>query len=266
PVIFLSANSDDATVSEALSSEPFGYLTKPVNDRSLHTAIRMALYKYAMEMHLRRSEEQFRLIADLLGESLYLIARNYTIRYVNRCGAELTGRHADDVVGKPVTTVLPESISRALTNAVARVFETGTTFIKTGRYEFNGSVVWLETTILPFHKDDGKVVTVLGISRDISDRILLEEEMNRKGLIQLEKNMEQFQVLNDKIRNPLQVIAVMATLEKTPNNEKILKQVAVIDDLIDQLDKGWAESRKVRSFLLRHYGHGEALDGNRPGP
>ena len=80
--------------------------------------------------------------------------------------------------------------------------------------------------------------------------------MEKEGISQIEKNMEQFQVLNDHIRNPLQIIAALTTLDNGPSAGKVLKQIAVIDDLVTRLDKGWVESEKVRSFLLRHYGHG----------
>lgn len=257
PVVFLTANSDEATVNEALRSDPFGYITKPVDDRSLKTAIRIALYKHDMEGRVKASEEQFRNIANLLDESIFLIARNYAVKYLNQCAANLAGKDVEACTDKHIQALLPEPIGKALGIAVAEVFETGTPFRKTGRYEFNHTTVWLDTSILPFHRNGKDVTHVLGISRDITARILLELEMEKKGVGQLERNMEQFQILNDKIRNPLQIISSLATIEKGPGSQQILAQVAIIDHLVDRLDSGWAESKKVRSFLLRHYGHGE---------
>lgn len=49
PVIFLTANSNDAVLSEAKFSEPFAYLLKPFEERQLRTNIEMALYKNKME-------------------------------------------------------------------------------------------------------------------------------------------------------------------------------------------------------------------------
>ena len=45
PVIFLTANSNDSVLERAKISEPFGYLLKPFDHRSLKSNIEMALYK-----------------------------------------------------------------------------------------------------------------------------------------------------------------------------------------------------------------------------
>ena len=71
--------------------------------------------------------------------------------------------------------------------------------------------------------------------------------------------MEEFQILNDQIRNPLTIIASIVTIEEGPQTEKILEQVQRIDDLVKRLDMGWIESNKVRSFLLRPFKHGAEL-------
>lgn len=59
PVIFLTANSNDAVLEEAKISEPFAFLLKPFEERQLRTNIEMALYKNKME------QERERLIREL---------------------------------------------------------------------------------------------------------------------------------------------------------------------------------------------------------
>jgi hypothetical protein len=68
--------------------------------------------------------------------------------------------------------------------------------------------------------------------------------------------MEQFQILNDQIRNPLQAIMGYIDIDCTVFTPKIKEQIQLIDTLVARLDKGWMESEKVRSFLLLHYRHG----------
>ena len=38
--------------------------------------------------------------------------------------------------------------------------------------------------------------------------------------------------------------------------DNIVKQITVIDQIVDKLDKGWIESEKIRNFLMKHYGIG----------
>ena len=112
---------------------------------------------------------------------------------------------------------------------------------------------------MPLSSDPAVPAQILWIARDITDWKEIQRTMEKEGIVQIEKNMEQFQILNDQIRNPLTIIASLVSLEEGPNTEKILGFVKIIDDLVHQLDKGWIESSKVRSFLLRHYRHGEKL-------
>lgn len=46
PVIFLTAYSDDVTLSRAIRTNPYGYLIKPVRPRELYTTIETSIYKH----------------------------------------------------------------------------------------------------------------------------------------------------------------------------------------------------------------------------
>lgn len=50
PVIFLTANSNDAIINRAKVSEPFAYLLKPFEERHLKINVEMSLYKHRMEL------------------------------------------------------------------------------------------------------------------------------------------------------------------------------------------------------------------------
>jgi CheY-like chemotaxis protein len=71
PVIFLTANSDEAVLDQAKVSEPFAYLLKPFEERQLRTNIEMALYKSRMERErdrlMRELQEALATIKTLSG-------------------------------------------------------------------------------------------------------------------------------------------------------------------------------------------------------
>jgi PAS domain S-box-containing protein len=81
----------------------------------------------------------------------------------------------------------------------------------------------------------------------------LTEAQKREAYEQIEKNIEQFAILGDHIRNPLAVIVGLADLTEGEASGRILEQARLIDGIIDQLDRGWIESEKVREFLRRYY-------------
>ncbi len=77
--------------------------------------------------------------------------------------------------------------------------------------------------------------------------------MRRQAFKQIERNIEQFAVLGDHIRQPLQVTLGRAELlDDEGAAEVIREQVWRINNYIKQLDQGWVESRKIREYLQRH--------------
>ena len=94
---------------------------------------------------------------------------------------------------------------------------------------------------------------IVGTVQDITERMTLEDE-RRQLIRQIQRNMAELMILNDGIRNPLAIVE--AVLEFKPNNchEEVLTQISRIDAMVSQLDKRWAESEKIFSYLQKHYG------------
>lgn len=57
PIIYLTAHHDDDTLERSKSTNPYGYLLKPLNDRDLNACLRMALSRIEYENKLKDSEE-----------------------------------------------------------------------------------------------------------------------------------------------------------------------------------------------------------------
>jgi len=53
PIIFLTAIADSETLEKAKITEPFGYIIKPYDERTLRSAVEMALYKHNVETELK---------------------------------------------------------------------------------------------------------------------------------------------------------------------------------------------------------------------
>jgi hypothetical protein len=88
--------------------------------------------------------------------------------------------------------------------------------------------------------------------RDKAEQV---EELRTKAFSQIENNIQQFEILNDEIRNPLQGI-LFDLCEMTGNLEHkkdVLKKVHDIDKILDKMDKCNMDSKKVREYLQKHY-------------
>jgi len=63
-IIFLTAHADDATMRRAAELGPFGYVLKPFDERELHVAIEIGLYRNGVETKLRELNRQLQEALD----------------------------------------------------------------------------------------------------------------------------------------------------------------------------------------------------------
>ena len=92
------------------------------------------------------------------------------------------------------------------------------------------------------------------VAKDLASTLKLSEleEEKREAYTQIDRNIEQFAILGDHIRNPLQVIVGLACMEESRSAETIIEQAYAIHSLISRLDSGWIESAAIRDYLRRH--------------
>ncbi len=90
PVVYLTAFADEATLQRAKLTGPFAYLLKPVEERALHTAIEVALYKHGMETKLKESEELYRVVVENLFDSISIRSRGWFV-FANKAFLDLHG-------------------------------------------------------------------------------------------------------------------------------------------------------------------------------
>lgn len=261
PVIFLTAHADDESLERAKVTEPYGYVIKPFDERELHSSIKMALYKHHMEEQAQENARTIRVLANAIPDAVMLLDENHRIIALNDAMARRIG-HSPSITDKPAPVIRSGSYG-SLTSLESQVSDVLGSLRPT-RFEEKTGNEWFEVTLHPVigHKSSEKQVFVQ--YHDITDHKIFEDKIKRDGLTRIAQNMEQFQILNDQIRNPLQAIMGYVCLDCIHYRERILEQVAVIDTLVDRLDNGWLESEKVRRFLLRHYRSSQDNAGGSP--
>lgn len=112
------------------------------------------------------------------------------IRFVNRAAQKLSGRPVSDFLGKRDEEVLPREVVDVIHPILEKALETGE--VQEGEIspQTLESMTRVQTlTYVPVLDDDGRVIQVLGIARDITDLRRTEDELRRErdfldGLIQ----------------------------------------------------------------------------------
>lgn len=256
PIVFLTGQSDEATIMKAIESEPYGYIIKPFEERILKTTISMALYKHTMDMRMKASEERYRMISELSDSLIVIVNPDSSIDYINSTGAGMFQDKPGELIGKNLSDLLSSPGCKEILDHIQSVPNGSGLWRDNIAVQMKDREIWLDLSIIILSDSSPTPNQVMLIGRDITLWVNVQREMEKDGITRIEKNMEQFQILNDQIRNPLTLILSYASMEESRCSEKIIEAVQRIDNLVTQLDKGWIESEKVRGFLLRHYQHG----------
>lgn len=169
-----------------------------------------------------------------------------TIVTWNRGAEEIFGYREDEILGTAVNRLFPAFAGREATVLPAGEFLPGRPArfrTKTGE-EFEALL-----TVVTISPDGTGVIGSVAVVEPASPQASC---LQKETLQQLEKNIEQLVTLNDRIRNPLQVIAALAEFVDDDTRSRILLQVEAINEVVRQLDRGTLESTAVREYLRKH--------------
>jgi len=248
PVIFLTAYADETTLERAKITVPYGYVLKPFDERELHSTIQMALYKHRMEKLAQENERTIRVLANAIPDAVMLLDHNRQIIALNDAMARRLGYNTNVFYDLSIPFDR-DGLLASLEFQIKDLLHSG----QSVRFEEKTGDEWFEISLMLITGTEGQSPMIFIQYHDITDHKRFEEQLKTEGITQIEHNMEQFQILNDQIRNPLQAIMSYVNLDCVLYREHITKQISMIDALVDRLDYGWVESEKVRRFLIRHY-------------
>jgi len=174
PLIIIADRADDGLIAKAKDVGAGGFLLKPVNPGQLKAAVEIALDKKGGE------NATGYLLSDLIentNDLVYVIDGKGNIRYVNNRVSEKLGYTSVDIVGKTFKDfVTPRSFENA-----AEIFRRQLAGEDVGAFEIElvdrqGNTRTIETREqLKF--DNGRIVEVRGIGRDITVRKHAEEAL-----------------------------------------------------------------------------------------
>ncbi|MEK7850769.1 MAG: PAS domain S-box protein, partial [Deltaproteobacteria bacterium] len=145
-----------------------------------------------VEDFLNKDEKICRAIAEAAQDAIYIINHEGEIEYVNSFGATLFGFQPEKVVGRQLEAMFPPYIAGHLKEKLGKVFETGLPLSVEDNIPFLKGKVWMHTLLAPIRNEAGEVESVIGISRDITGRKRLEEELRL-----LQELMQEISLSND---------------------------------------------------------------------
>ena len=131
------------------------------------------------EEALRKSEEKYRTLAESSPEMIYLIDDRGFVKYLNPAAAAMFPRGAGAVEGRNLADLYPPEIAKRHFEAIRSVISSGKCFSSELLEHFPSQDRWIDARLSPVRNSAGRIVEVLGLSQDITDRKRAEEALRK---------------------------------------------------------------------------------------
>jgi PAS domain S-box-containing protein len=199
---------------------------------------------------LTASEEQFRALAENAQVAIFVIAEDDTVVFANPPVEKIFGYAPSELVGRPLTLLMPKTLRPRHREGIERHIATGTRHIPWEGVELpglrkDGVEIPLEITMGTFVRDGRRYFT--GIARDITDRrrhereredlLAREREARERAEAAIRTREEVLAIVSHDLRNPLNTIAMGATALRDFPGEDPGRYVDMIQRAIQRMNR-----------------------------
>lgn len=240
PVIFVTGAGNEEVAVEAQRAGAYDYLIKDSEQHYLKTV------QITVENAIRHKKmvDELRLLSSAImhtEDSVYITDMENKIIFVNKAFCENYGYKKEEVIGKDSRTLW---IEKSQSEHIKSISQIGGSAWQVGFYHKrkDGSVFPVSLSSSVIQDQNGKDIATVGMARDISERILVEDELKTANK-QLKKR--------NQLRCEL-AIMVSGTLTRLLAEEDIDGARGVISDFLDisKLDEGRMKLKLTR-FCFR---------------
>jgi two-component system, response regulator PdtaR len=182
PIIYLTAYCNSETFQGAKITQPHAYLIKPFDENELKFAIEMAFYGHESRLTLKKSEAQYRVLAESAPDMIFIINKDLLVDYVNESSLKHLKLRKEEIIGKPVQSIFSKQVFDRQIKALQNVFRTGNSMRTKNQFIFPSCELWLDTRLKPLRNDKGEIYAVMGVSRESTENKSQQNQKEKFGI------------------------------------------------------------------------------------
>jgi len=245
PTIVVTGAGGEEIAVNAWRSGAYDYLTKDI-ERSYLKVLPITVEN---AIRHKKAEDNLRLLSGAIMstiDNVYITDMDDKITFVNKAFCDTYGYKREEILGKKSSVLWLAGLNTANTRAVFRTPSIGDAW-EVGFYHKrkDGSIfpVSLSKSIIKDH--NGTKIAVVGTTRDITERVLVEDELRRANL----KLKKQCQLKNELL---IKVSETLKRLLSPVESLKVERDENILDGGAQQKEswKNFAVAKRIISDLL----------------
>jgi len=179
PIIFVTAYYDeDQYLIEGYVTGAVDYVKKPINQPILRSKVRTFAELYRKQRNLEQANRTLAAVVESSDDAIISKDLNGIIATFNRGAERLFRYKAEEVMGKPVTILMPPDRQHEELEILARIRRgERVDHYETVRRRKDGTLVDISLTVSPIIDDQGRIIGASKIARDVTERKLAEAKL-----------------------------------------------------------------------------------------
>jgi PAS domain S-box-containing protein len=180
PLIYLTANSDEATFAQARTTLPGAYLLKPVKKRELRRSIELALARHQQTLETR---QRLAAIVESSHDAIISVDLQGLISCWNQGAERIYGYPASAVQGRSLSVLVPPQRDGEIEQLLG-LLQQGERVAQyeTVRQRADGRLIHVCLTLSPLLDAQGQIVGASSIDRDVTAYKQAQEELEKAHL------------------------------------------------------------------------------------
>ena len=260
PVIIFTEIGEEDLAHGAIEKGADGHIVKELaSNESIYRRLEYAIERSKVERAVRRSEKRLRIILENSYDAFISADSDWLITDWNRKAVETFGWNKDEILGKPLSTIVPHHLRVHYAKTVDDQFGDNVGNLLRLNFEFiacdkDDREFTIEFVIFKIIEDDDYMYCAF--VRDISERKKLEEELERlvdertEALSQSNEELKQFaKIASHDLQEPLRAVQGFANLLLENTRGKLDKDSS---EFVDYILDGTKRMQNLIQAVLSH--------------